>query len=267
MSQFSFEDYQKQQAARKAAAINSENGKKGDTAFINSFLSNDGDTVVVRFPYRSMSDITFESTHSVKFPKSKWNKRVRCQGENCPLCKNGVKTEFRFFVKALVYQVSEDGTMQVIPGIWDRAAAFADIDIKNKMQQCLDDDIGTLADNLVKIRKTGSGLETRYTLDIVAPTNKIYNSTTCPADFTLLEKIDAVKILTKSFDQYIEAINEDKPVELNSKEVNQPEIKQEPVQEQTLIQKMENAVQTNVSEEVQTPVQDDQPKRSVRFSF
>ena len=97
MAQFNFEEYERQQAARRANSGNS--ALKSNVNFINSFLKKDGDSVVVRFPYKSMSDISYESTHSVKFPNDKFNKRVRCEGENCPLCKSGVKTDFRFFVK------------------------------------------------------------------------------------------------------------------------------------------------------------------------
>ena len=178
MARFDFAEYERQQAAKRANASNSD--KKVSTYFINSFLKNDGDTVVVRFPYKSMNDIVYETTHNVRFPNDKWDKKVRCIGDGCPLCEQGVKADFRFFVKALVYQVDDNtGKMNVLPAIWDRAAAFADKDIKGKIQQCAEDDIGTLADNLVKIRKTGSGLETRYSLDIVSPTNKIYNERTC----------------------------------------------------------------------------------------
>lgn len=251
MATFNFEDYERQQAARRANS--NPNGVKGNNVnFINSFLKNDGDTVTVRFPYKSMKDISYESTHSVKFPNEKFNKRVRCEGENCPLCQSGVKTDFRFFVKGLVYQVDDDGKMTVIPAIWDRAAAFADIDIKNKMQQCADDDIGTLDENLIKIRKTGSGLETRYTLDIIAPTNKIYNSRTCPADFSLLENIDPAKILTKSFDQYKTALNGG--------------VKEAAVEE-TKAPAKETTYEAPVQKEPKVEAEEEMPKRPVRFAF
>lgn len=217
--QFNYDTYAAQQAARKSGADGSKDFPT--TQFINSFLKNDGDSVVVRFPYRSMSDVVFETTHSVKFPGDKWNKRVKCVGDNCPLCRQGVKADMRFFVKAIVYVVNEQtGEMQALPAVWDRAAAFADIDIKGKMKQCAEDDIGTLADNLVKIRKTGSGLDTRYTLDIVAPTNKVYNSHTCKADFSILENLDPTRIMTKTIDQYMAALNPDTTAEVTP--ISQP---------------------------------------------
>lgn len=257
MARFDFEQYERQQAAKRANAANG--GKSSNVNFINSFLKNDGDTVVVRFPYSSLRDLEYETTHSVKFPGDKWDKKVRCLGENCPLCASGVKQDIRFFVKALVYQVDDNtGKMQVLPAIWDRAAAFADRDIKTKMQQCIDDDIGELPNNLVKIRKTGSGLETRYSLDIVAPTNKVYNSNTCPANFDLLNDIDPVRILTKTFEQYTAALN------------GGTEAKEEPKAAAAPVQEKVEVAEPEVKPEVVTPVEEEKPveqKRPVRFQF
>ena len=257
MAQFNYEEYERQQAAKRA---NAPTGGKNlpNTQFINSFLKNDGDTVVVRFPYTSMRDITYETTHNVRFPGDKWDKKVRCVGDGCPLCASGVKTDFRFFVKALVYQVDDNtGKMKVIPAIWDRAAAFADIDIKNKVQQCQDDDIGTLAENLVKIRKTGSGIETRYTLDIIAPTNRIYNKNTCPADFNLLDDVDPIRILTKTFEQYTAALNGGKD-EAKKNTPSQDSEEDVPVRQ---------TVTETVTESVEKEKPKEEPRRPVRFQF
>jgi len=107
----------------------------------------------------------------------------------------------RFFVKAMVYTSDDAGKVTSLPGIWDRPAAFADIDIKNLIQE-----YGDLSDNLFKIKRSGTGLnDTRYSITIIL--NKtVYNPEIYKKDFTGLETIDPPKILTKSIEQYLAAI-------------------------------------------------------------
>lgn len=197
--QFSYESYSAQQANRKPSG---QGGNLPKTRFINEWLKNDGDVVVCRFPYHSMSDISFDSVHKVTFPGDRYGKWVRCEGDNCPLCRQGVKVDFRFFLKAIVYVVDSDtGTVSLVPAIWDRPAAFADIELKGLM-----DDYGDLSQCLFKIKRNGTGLETRYTINII--TNKaIYNPDVYKADFSVLEFVDPVKVFTKPVQMYIEACN------------------------------------------------------------
>lgn len=202
MAQFSYESYSAQQAARRSNAGTGGSKTQSSTRFVNEWLKNDGDSVVVRFPYHSMDDIKFETTHTVTFPGERFGKRVRCEGDNCPLCKQGVKVDVRFFVKAIVYVTDPTtGGVTLVPAIWDRPAAFADIDLKNLMQ-----DYGDLTESLFKIKRNGAGLDTRYTISII--TNKaVYNPSVYKVDFTGLDDIDPVRILTKSVDQYMKALN------------------------------------------------------------
>jgi hypothetical protein len=209
MAQFSYESYSAQQAAKRANSTSGGQRPEGKTRFVNEWLKNDGDSVVVRFPYKSMNDINFETTHTVTFPGDRFGKRVRCEGDNCPLCKQGVKVDTRFFVKAIVYVTDPvNGTVSLIPAIWDRPAAFADIDLKGKMQEATED-FGTTLDNLlVRIKRNGSGLTTTYDLSLSLNNNKaVYNPSVFKADFSGLEGLDPSKILTKSVEQYMKALN------------------------------------------------------------
>ena len=214
MAQFSYEAYVAQQEARKAT--NGGNGMGPQVHFMNEFLKNDGDVAVVRFPYHSMSDITFESTHSVTFPGKKWPTRVRCEGPDCPLCKQGIKVDNRFFVKMLVYDVVNEASDSVQPlnVVWDRASAFADIDIKNLMQE-----YGDISQYLFKIKRNGQGTATRYTISIVMNTT-VYNPEVYKADFTELNKVDAAKILSKSYKQYLEAVHPEMVQQAQTTQVN-----------------------------------------------
>ena len=200
MAQFSYEAYSAQQSTKRTTSAGG--GRQNPTHFINEWLKNDGDSVVVRFPYHSMDDIQFETTHTVTFPGDKYGKRVRCEGPDCPLCKQGVKVDTRFFVKAIVYVTDPvNGTVSLVPAIWDRPAAFADIDLKNLIAEYDD-----LTQNLFKIKRNGSGLDTRYTISIIM--NKtVYNPEVYKADFTGLDSVDPVKVMTRTVEQYMKALN------------------------------------------------------------
>ena len=236
MAQFDYNTYSAQQAARRANSSNTGGRTQSQTHFVNEYLKNDGDSVVVRFPYHSMDDIKFETTHTVTFPGERFGKRVRCEGADCPLCKQGVKVDVRFFVKAIVYVTDPtSGGVTLVPSIWDRPAAFADIDLKNLIME-----YGDLTESLFKIKRNGSGLDTRYTISII--TNKaVYNPEVYKADFTGLESIDPVRILTKSIEQYMKALN--------------PSTEEEPAASPAPVKTEEKVVETNFGTQVtSTPV-------------
>ena len=220
--QFNYETYVAQQEANKKEREAINRGNNSKTHFVNEYLKNDGDSVIVRFPYHSMEDIQVETTHLVTFPGDRFGKRVRCEGADCPLCKQGVKIDTRVFVKAIVYVPDPTtGKITLIPAIWDRPKAFADIELKNKMM-----DYGDLTESLFKVKRNGTGTDTRYSIDIV--TNKaVYNPEVYKEDFTGLDEIDASRILTKSIEQYMTALNPD----LN-KEVEKP-VYEAPVEQKT----------------------------------
>lgn len=196
MASFNYDAY----AAQRAQRSNNPNGGP-EVRFLNEYLKEDGDVAVVRFPYHSMSDLVFETTHSVTFPGKRYPSRVRCTGEGCPFCAQGVKLDTRFFAKVLAYVVDEQsGEVKLVNAVWDRPAAFADIDIKNLMQE-----YGDISNHLFKIKRNGTGVATRYTISIVM-NNTVYNPAVYKADFSELDNVDPVKILSKSLAQYNEAL-------------------------------------------------------------
>lgn len=197
MANFSYEEYLAQQAARAAAGNGGAAGSQGNGAvvhFLNEFLTNDGDTVIVRFPYRSTADFVFQSTHSINVPGKKYPVRVACDGSNCECCKNGVKIDMRFFVKCLVYVIDDtDGQVKALNAVWDRPAAYADIELKNLMQE-----YGDLSKQLFKIRRSGTGMQTRYTSTIIVNTT-VYNPEIYKADFSELNTVDPVRLCARSY--------------------------------------------------------------------
>lgn len=265
MAQFSFNAYSEQQAAKRAASGKNEGNK---TAFINSFLANDGDTVIVRFPYKSMQDIQFETTHNVTFPGDKWPKRVRCAGDGCVLCQQGIKLDTRFFVKAIVYTLDDQGRVTPIPAVWDRAAAFADIDIKSLIEEARDDFATDLCNLLVKIKRTGSGLNTRYNLSLSPNNNKVvYNPEVYKADFSILEPIDPIKIMTKTLDQYMQAVDPTKAAPQVASQNAEPTIAKVEVTPQYTSSPAANNTQAYTSVSQPSYSQPTEQRRPNRYTF
>lgn len=269
MAQFSYEAYSQQQAEKRAGNPGGQRGSQ--THFVNEFLKSDGDSVVVRFPYQSLNDVKFETTHTVAFPGEKYGKRVRCETDDCPLCKQGVKIDTRFFVKAIVYVIDpSNGNVTLVPAIWDRPAAFADIDLKTKMREATED-FGTTLDNLlVRIRRNGTGLDTKYDLSLSLNNNKtVYNPEVYKKDFSGLDAIDPSKILTKSVQQYLEALNPEMKEDSDGAQRNQPAREMFTPQEEQKIEQALNIqtqpqVQQPVATQSTTPIASDRPKR---YSF
>ena len=199
MSNFSYEEYAAKQAAMRAAnpqggAGNFANGV--EVHYVNEFLKNDGDTIVVRFPYHSIKDLTFESTHAINVTGRKFPMRVRCEGDGCEICAAGTKVDMRFCAKCLVYVVDDaTGGIKLLNAVWDRPAIFADTQMKTLFQE-----YGDISNQLFKIRRSGSGMQTRYTVTIVL-NSAVYNPDIYKADFTELNTIDPAKICIRSLDK------------------------------------------------------------------
>ena len=194
MANINYEQYAAQQAARQTSF---DGQPRVDIHFAGEFLKNDGDSIIVRFPYHSMADIEFESVHNVVFPGKRFGSPVRCDGDGCRLCAEGQPLTVRFFAKFISYHI-DPATNQVtlVNTVWDRPAAFADIELKNLMQ-----DYGDLTTHLFKIKRNGTGTSTRYSISIITNT-AVYNPEFYKSDFTELDTVDPKKILSKSVEQY-----------------------------------------------------------------
>ena len=198
----SYQEHLARQAANRQA-----NGDGPTIHFMNEFLQNDGDVAIVRFPYNSMNDIVYTATHNVAMPGAPFGRRVRCaESADCELCAQGIKVDERVFVKFLVYTI-DDATNTVVLNntVWDRPAAFADIELKGLMEE-YGTPAGGLSNVLFKIKRNGSGKSTRYNMLPVVNTN-VYNPAIYKADFSELNSIDAEKVLSKSIEQYHAALN------------------------------------------------------------
>lgn len=186
---------------------NSNRGNSGSSDrptvhFASEFLAKDGSSVVVRFPYHSMEDIVYTPTHRVEWPGSIYGKRVKCnENQSCPLCNEGMPLDIRVMVKFLAYTINSNNEVVINNTLWDRPAAFADMDMKS-----LFDEYGDITKLLFKIRRSGSGRDTRYNIQPII--NKdVYPDEVYVANFAELNQIDPDFILTKSYQQYQEMLH------------------------------------------------------------
>lgn len=198
MANFTRKEYE----SASVASRSTQNRDRTPILFMGSLLNKDGASAVIRFPYHSMDDIIYTTTHTVMdYPGAHYGKKVQCLEDNCPLCEKGIKKDIRVFLKFLVY-VQEGSTIVPKVVLWDRPAAFVDIDLKEAF-----DNYGDLANRLFKIKRTGEKISTRYTLMTIDKDHAVYNNTTCPADFSELETVDAARVMTKTYEQYQEALH------------------------------------------------------------
>lgn len=195
--------YQEHLAKQAARGINSNRESNVKIHFMGEFLKQEGDTAIVRFPYHSMNDIIYTATHVVPMPGAPYGKRIRCTEDlNCEFCAQKIRVDERVFLKFLVYTVDEATNEIVINNtLWDRPAAFADIELKGLM-----DEYGDLTQSLFKIKRSGAGKNTRYTI-IPIVNAAVYRPEVYRADFTELETINAESILSKSAEQYHAILN------------------------------------------------------------
>lgn len=179
-----------------------QNADRTPILFMGSILNKDGASAVIRFPYRSMDDVVYTTTHTVMdYPGAHYGKKIQCLEHNCPLCAQGIKKDVRVLIKVIAY-VQEGSSIVPKVVLWDRPAAFADIDLKDAF-----DNYGDLTNRLFKIKKSGEKMNTRYTIMAIDKDNAIYNNSTCPADFSELETVDAARIMTKTYEQYQAALH------------------------------------------------------------
>lgn len=207
--QMDYNSYKQQyQDSKKETTVN-----KSQVQFVGSFLKNDGDTLIVRFPYTQASDLMIERCHEVPMKGYQYLQKVECTKDqgSCPLCEQGIKTIDRFLVKAIAYIVKDNG-VELVPVIWDRPTAYAD-ELIGKME-----DYGDLSEQLFKIKRNGLGQQTKYSTDIIM--NKtVYSPDIYVKDFSQLENIQADKILIRRLNKYMETQTPEETEQVEETEV------------------------------------------------
>lgn len=208
MASFTREEY----AATVAAAQKKESGVK-----IGYFKLADGGEALVRFNVPSIDSLDFASIHRVKRnPEDRFcGMSISClnplgkTGE-CPLCEaveagnpNVQKVGKRVFVKVLVsYKDPTTGAWgKPEPVIWERPAGFY------KELMTLINEYGSLVHNLFKITRTGSSLDTKYSINYAVPT--VYKPELIPEDFSAFNNFNIKKhsYWEKTYEEVEEYLN------------------------------------------------------------
>jgi len=189
MATFNYESY-----VKRDTNSNSTSGSK--VKFLSTYLHNDGDKVLVRFPYNSINDIEFCDVHKVNVPGSKFPRQVSCLREDydpveaCPLCVSGNKPSSKVYLKGIAYVTDENGKDVVVPFVWERPSFFV-----KKLVDFFEE--GTIH-NVFRIKRNGVAPKVEY--DVIPMDSNIYNTTNYPVDFSLLNnfKIAGFAYLVKT---------------------------------------------------------------------
>ena len=206
---FDFDTYIKTQPSIIGLSSDDDNSsQKQKVDFLSNYLRNNGDSVIVRFPYRTSADFDVETCHEVAINGYKYKQKVACARhdndprEMCDLCAQSIPVTRRFFVKAIAY-IPEGSSVKIVPVVWDRPLGYAQ-ELAEKLS-----DYGDLSQKLFKIKKLITAGKTSYSTDIITNTD-IFKPEIYVPDFSLIANVDPARILMKTYKKYME-LNSPKP--------------------------------------------------------
>lgn len=180
MAYISREEFMAQQESKQAKRTENK---------VGFFKIPEGGEAVIRFAYTTPEDIAIVTFHQVAEPgKPEYQgKRYNCTRtslndpiSNCPLCQTGLPVKQKIFLNLVEYTRDESGNIVANPKVWERSTAWY-----GKLMS-LFEEYGDISDCIFKIKRTGSGMETRYSDPMLAnPT--VYNSEVYKKDFSAFE--------------------------------------------------------------------------------
>lgn len=164
-----------------------QNSQNENTTHIQPwFRIKDGEEAIVRFAYKSADDLKYMTVHKVKDGDSVYPRNVNClrdfrdKIDTCPLCAVGDRPKQRMFIQLIAYTADEDGKIVPQPCIWEMAAQTWMTKLINYFQEYPD-----LVEQIFKIKRTGSGLDTTYTEMPANP--KVYKNEDYPYDLSVFD--------------------------------------------------------------------------------
>lgn len=177
---FNFKEYLQQQ--QPVLRQNPEND-------VQYFSIKSGEEAIVRFDYDTADDLDCFHTHRIeingKFRSISCLREPTDSLDKCPLCAHGTQITDKIFVKLLHYKVDPtNGTVTVIPCVWERGMNVARTLASYMLEY------GSLKDLVFKIKRTGSGLDTKY--DIMYVDQAKYNENVFNKD--KLAILDTIKL-------------------------------------------------------------------------
>jgi hypothetical protein len=214
MSQINYDSYSKNYA---------QNGQKHEfkVGFFNS-LQEDGDEVVVRFPYKSTDEFHLATVHAIKI--GKMFRKISCLGNDCPLCAKKDRYQTRFFCKILAYEKDDKQNIITKSYVWDRPAGFG-----KEITDALDEGIelglypagSKIEDVVFKIKRSGKHGDKGTTFKVQPANPNIYKPELYSKKFDDLKdcKIAGLFYMVKTADEINEYL---KTGTFPSKQYNAP---------------------------------------------
>lgn len=200
MANFNFNEYEA--THQKPASQQSEGNAK---QYIQTIKVADGNEAIVRFFISKSDDIEITTVHNIDLFSTKTNKSysksISCLRESpqdsvemCPLCSQGSEIKSRAYIKLLEY-VNVNGEIVATPRIWDTSVTNA------RTLNSFLADYGDLTEYIFKLKRTGTGTSTRYSLVPIPTTSPIYKPEVYKKEFNKFDDYYVNPYLKKSFDE------------------------------------------------------------------
>ena len=170
-------------------------------------LKNDGDEAIVRFMYNDPSELDICDIHTIKGvafdTKYSCLRSPKDPLENCPLCKAGVKTDRRVYLKMLQYFPDGNGGIRVEPRVWERSPRYV-ATIKTLM-----DEYAPICDYVFKVKRSGAAGSTQTTYTILPCNPTVYTTNVYKKEDALFANYHVIgsTVVEKSYDELIEIAN------------------------------------------------------------
>lgn len=195
MAKFDFDVLEEKEETRSSL-------QSGGKPYVSFFaLKHNGDTALVRFPYKSDKEFDLLTVHTVKVGTAYRN--INCLGTegNCPLCEAGDHAKLQFFCKMIGYENDENGKVVIKPYLWQRPYLIAK-KIKSYMQE-----YGDISEMLFKIKRNGNPGDMNTTYDILPANMAIYKPEIYIKDFSGFDSFDlyAYSVLNLSKEKMLQA--------------------------------------------------------------
>lgn len=179
------------------ASFNSLPDATNTTEFkVGFFNIQPGERAIVRFAIESDNDFDIYTLHTVENAEKKQMKvdcirDLRDTVDKCPFCKNNIKIEQKCYIKLIRYYQNSDGTFTPKAQVWERNVRSS---IVNDLRNYLND-YGDLSAIVCAITRTGTGLDTKYTISPNLPNASIY-----PIDWSAFNDYSVLGGIVKSWD-------------------------------------------------------------------
>lgn len=205
-----FEDYinnKNRAAARDANGGSGSNFPERKVGYLKGLLSNDKDSILVRFDYDSQKDFQIVTVHSVKAVAASgktYTRYISClRGPKepisvCPFCSSTDESissvKNKMFVKMVVYTVDNNGKTSAEAHCWDRPAKISE-EILRAYKDGIDDGFyaeGTpIRDVVFQITRSGAKGSRDTVYHIKAKNPNVYRPEVYVKDFSAFEGFDA----------------------------------------------------------------------------